>query len=141
MREKPNIVNAILLSFFAFFIFFIVHILCSIIVAFIILMISKIPLIGTLVEWLFRARGDTPGMFTILLSAFISYAVTTEVLERLNSNVKTEALSLILTGSYVLLIQAISFLINLVNGDPFFINIVLIISSISLIFRGKERMK
>ena len=138
MNEKPNIVNAILLSFFAFIIFFIVHILCSIIVAFIFLMISQIPLISTLVGWLFHARGDTPGMFTILFSAGISYTATTAVLERLNSNVKTEALSLILTGSYVLLIQAISFVINLVNGDPFFINIVLIISSISLIFRGKK---
>ena len=141
MNEKPNIVNAILLSFLAFFIFFIVYILCSIIVAFIFLIISKIPLISTLVGWLFYARGDTPSVFTILFSAVISYAATTEVLERLNNNVKTEALSLILTGSYVLPIQAISLVINLVYGDPFFINIVLIISSISLIFRGKERMK
>ena len=139
MNEKPNILKAILLSFLALFVLFVVYLLTTMIVSVLFYVILKIPFIKTVIGWIFYKRGDSPTLFTTLFSVAMSYVAASGILGQLCKNTSTEGLALILTGSYLFLIQLISLIINIVYKEPFLINIFLIVSSISLIIRGKER--
>lgn len=135
---KPNVFKSILLSVVAFIVFFLCYILSSFVILFAFGILSKIPIVNTLLGWLFHSRGDSPGELTVILSAVISYVATTSLVEKISKETATGGLSVVLSGSYILIIQSISLIINIVSGGPFIINIVLIVSSISMIVRGKN---
>lgn len=140
MKPKPHIFKAILFSLLSLIVFGLAYILTFLIVGGIIYLLTLIPIVNKLIGWLFYIRGDTPNSMLILLSTIIAYVVTTEIHERIIKDDPTTGLSCILTGSYIALLQIASLIINIMYGDPFFINIVQIIAGISLIVHGKNTM-
>lgn len=137
---KPNVFKSIINSIAAFIVFFLLFTLSILAIQLVFLLLSKIPIVNTILAWLFKVRGDTPSLFSLFLSAVISYTATTTLMEKINKDEATEGLSIILSGSYILIIQSISLIINLVSKNSFLINIVLIVSSIFLIVRGKDKL-
>ena len=137
---KPNVFKSIITSIAAFILFFLLFTLSFLAIQLVFLLLSKIPIVNTILAWLFKARGDTPSLFSLFLSAVISYTATTTLMEKINKDEATEGLSIILSGSYIFIIQSISLIINLVSKNSFLINIVLIVSSIFLIVRGKDKL-
>lgn len=138
---KPNVFKSILFSILSFLVFFLSFLISSFAILFVFGILSRIPIVNTLLGWFFKSRGDTPSLLTLFLSAVISYVATTSLVEKISKETATGGLSLVLSGSYILIIQSISLIINIVSGGPFIINIVLIVSSISLIVRGKNNLE
>ena len=139
MKQKPNIFKAIIFSIIGTIIFGIVFIFFSMIGAFIIQMMMNNKLISFLADFLYY-RGDTPGLVTLTISAFIAFNAVTSVMEKINKDTKTEGLSCILIGSYIAIIQAACLIINFVCRSPFFINIAQVLVGIALISEGKDTM-
>lgn len=138
---KPNVFKSILLSVVAFIVFFLSFLIASFAILFVFGILLRIPIVNTLLGWFFKSRGDTPSSLTLCLSAVFSYLATTSLVEKITKEPATGGLSLILSGSYILIFQSISLIANIVTGGSFLINIVIVVSSIVMIFRGKEQIE
>lgn len=115
------------------------YFLVYIIVGGIIHVLSLIPLIGRLVEWFFSFRGDSPDLMLAILCPFVSYFLSTCVLEYFNkSEVRTYNLSCKIMGVSLIVIHGISLIMNLIYGSGIIKSIAQIIAGIAILKFGRE---
>ena len=108
------------------------YFLVYIIVGGIIHVLSLIPLIGRLVEWFFSFRGDSPDLMLAILCPFVSYFLSTCVLEYFNN------LSCKIMGVSLIVIHGISLIMNLIYGSGIIKSIAQIIAGIAILKFGRE---
>lgn len=136
MKSHPNILKSIFISILTLLVFALVYFITFLLLGGIIYLLTKIPLIGTLISWLFSLRGDSPDMVLAILAPAIAYYTSIAVAAKMGKDNPTINLSYILLGIYILVIHVPSLIINLVNGEWFFPNITQSIAGIVLLFNG-----
>ena len=111
--------------------------LTNFIIALVFWLISYIPVLSTLVEWLFRIRKDTPDMVAMFVATMVAYFVFKMTAEHIIKKVETQKFTLILTGIYLTVFNILFVVINLKYNDPVFGNALLAIAGIVIFFKGK----
>lgn len=141
MKGKPQILKSVFSSLLALIVFSLVYFLVFLVLGGIILVLSNIPVIGSLVKLLFYFRGDSPDMMLSLMSPIVAYFVATALLEKINKLRANSGLACILLGVFILLIHVPSLVINLLAGDAFLANITQGIAGVVFIISGHGILK
>lgn len=136
--EKPHIVKAILSAILALIAFGAVYFLAFLILGGIIYLLSQVPVVNLLVDLIFYLRGDSPTMMLTILSTITAYIATKTFLAKFSRTRSTERLAGILSGSLIVIIHVISFLLNLVYGESVFPNIIQAIAGILMVCSAKD---
>lgn len=141
-KEEPKKVKrtlaAIPLSILGAWEVHLIYGLTNLIITLVFWLISYIPILNTLVEWLFRIREDTPDMFATFLAIGIAYIGFMATAHRIIKKVETRKLTLILTGIYLAISNFLFVIINLRYNDPILVNSLLTITGIVIFFKGKN---
>lgn len=137
-NEKPEVGKAILFGFVALIAFYLCYFLLVTVIAFVFVLLLKIPLIGNLIEHLFRIRGDAPDIVTVLLAAGLSYSAIAWMIGRFCDDNPTERLTHYIAGGLITALSIILLVINIMNDSSFFPNIVCGIAGVIMIISGRE---
>ena len=103
----------------------------------VLVILSCIPIVSILVEWLFRVREDTPVMFAMYFGTTIACIALTEIAKRIIKNEKTRKRSLMLTGIFLTALNVMFLIINLISRTAILANILLAIAGIVLFYKNK----
>lgn len=141
MSNKPKVFKAFITSLLAFIVFSVIYMVAYLIIGGAIYLLSKIPLIGRLVDLLFFFRGDTPDMMLSLLCPGIAYLVTMAAQEKINKETPTRGLSCILLGIFIMILHIVSLIINLAYGDGILKNVIQLIAGFIIFSNGMGDIK
>ena len=137
-EEKANVFVSFLSSVLAFIVYYIVFAVGTVISAFVFLLLSKIPVISSIVNYLFYMRGDNAGILSYIIGAILSFLVVFKILSAMLKNDKTQKLAFFIAGIILIVLNVMFLIVNIAYGDAFFVNIVNIFVSIGFIKVGKE---
>ena len=141
MNKQPQIVKSILLSLLGIIIYYLSYLLIYLIIGGAIEILSKIPLIGWLIGFLFYIRGDSPDMMLSLICPAASCLLSGICIEKLSKDrTGTFLLASLLLGIFLIIINAIAVILNLCYGEAMGIlkNICIILSGLYLAGLGKD---
>ena len=139
MKEKPRVFRAIMSALLGLVIFGIVYFLVFIIYNGIIYVLTLIPLVKNIVNWLFQVRGDSPDMVATFLAALTAYYATKTAVVAISKAIPTRRLSLMIVGACLVVVHVISLGSNLVHGEWILPNIVQAVAGAALFFSGKNK--
>ena len=137
-NNKKSIFASIPLSVLGFLEYYLIYGIAFLIIALLFWIISYIPILNTLVDWLFRIREDTPDMFAMFASTGIAYLGFTATIEHISKKAETQKLTLILTGIYIIVLNVIFLIVNLVLRNTILPNVFLGIAGVVIFFKGKN---
>ena len=137
MQEKPRVFKSIVTALLGLVIFGLVYSLTYAIVGVVISLLSLVPLIGNLVDWLFYVRGDSPDMLLSILSPTIAFLCTMAALEAINKSKPTNRLACMILGIIMMVLHIWSLLINLLSGAGILNNIAQVIAGYLFFRSGK----
>ena len=135
---KKSIFASIPLSILGLLAFYLVYGIAFLIIALLFWIISYIPILNTLFDWLFRIREDTPDMFAMFTSTVIAYFGYAATIGLISKKAETQKLTLMLTGIYLIVLNVIFLIANLVFRNAILPNILLGIAGIVIFFNGKN---
>lgn len=138
MNNKPKVFKAIAIAVLGILLFYFSYIIAYLIIGGAIQFLSAIPLIGTLLGWFFSLRGDTPDMMLSLVIPAISYFVVMLVQEKINKHDLTRGLSCKILGICLIVLNALSLVLNLLYGEGILKNIIQIITGVVFYSSGKN---
>lgn len=138
MNQKPKVFKSILTAILGALVFGGVFFLTALIVGGIIYLLTQIPVIGGLIEWLFYMRGDSPDLLIALLAPQLAYAAAKSVLSKINKDAPTLGLSCEIAGISIAAVHILSLVANLLAGDSVLFNIAQGIAGVVLFFFGKN---
>ena len=138
MNNKPKVFKAIVIAILGIFLFYLSYIIFYLIIGGIIQILSSLPLIGTLLMWLFVLRGDTPDMMLSFLVPMISYFVVMLAQEKINKIDSTRGLSCEILGICLIVLNVVSLILNLFYGEGILKNIIQAITGIVFFSSGKK---
>lgn len=141
MKAKPQIFKAIGTALLGTVTFTLAYFITYILVGLIINVLNAIPVVNTLLGWLFKMRGDSPALLLVMLSPTIGYVATVLLLSVINKNSSTLGLSLIIVGSLLIPLHLISMVINLIYGSAILANIAQIVAGIAFIAKGADTIR
>lgn len=139
MNQKPRVFISILSSLFFLIIYFLVYTLFYLLLGSAILLLLKVPIIKNILSWYFY-REVGPQAFLPLICVFFCVTAILFLAEKMLKDSPTLGLSCILTGVFLCILHAVSLVINLVFGDPFWANIIQIIAGGILVKEGKDAL-
>ena len=135
---KKSIFASIPLSILGLLEFYLIYGIVCLIIVLLFWLISYIPIFSTLVEWLFRIREDTPDMFAMLVSTGIAYLGFTATIAHLAKKTETQRFTLMFTGIYMIVLNVIFLILNLVSRNAILPNVLIGIAGIVIFFKGKN---
>ena len=128
MLTVSKFMKAFFASILAFIIFTAVYFFVFLILGFVAYFLLKLPVIGTIIDYLFFFRGDSPDIVLCLITASISYFVVMATQEKLLKDTFTRGVSFIAFGGILILLHVASLILNLVYGNSILQNVVFTIS-------------
>jgi len=128
--------TSILFSILGLFEFYLIYGVITLISGLLFILISNIPIVSTLVEWLFRIREDTPAVFAMLFGVTLAYVGTMATLGHIKES--TQKLALMIMGISLVAMNIFYLILNLVYHETIFINIVMSIAGIIIFVKGKN---
>lgn len=133
-ENKPIIWKAIIFTVPCGLIFLFSRILSSLLVGLLGVLISKIPLLGNLLNFFLVQRGDNLSTFAITISVVVAYFLTTFIQSKMMKDAPTNILSRRILGVIIALIHILSLIVNISVGNSFFANVICIIASLTFMF-------
>ena len=97
-KKKPETGKAILFGIIGIIAFYICYAVIALVLSALLSALSKIPLLGNLIIFLFRVRGDTPGILVSLIAVSLAYEAVLWMIHRFSDIQETEALALRICG-------------------------------------------
>lgn len=137
-ENKPTIWKAVTFTIPCALIFLFSRTLLAFLIGMLGVIISKIPILGKLLGFIFALRGDNLSIFAIITSVFVAYFLTTFVQNKIMKDAPTNILSRRILGVIIALIHMFSLIVNISEGNRFFINIICMIASLVFMF-GKNK--
>lgn len=134
--RKPSILKAILISLLALVVFYLVSQVIGLILALFFAVLLMIPVIGNLIELLFKARGDDPASAVLYFYLVAAYFITISMLERIVKSIPTRKLTTKLLGIYLIVLNGIFFILNLLGDGAAWVNVGFIIAGIAFIAKS-----
>ena len=141
MNNNPRVFRSIWTAVLGLMAFSLSYFLVYLVIGGIIHLLSLIPLVGRLVDWIFSFRGDSPDLMLSMLCPIISYFISLCVLAHFNKETSTLSLSCRIMGIALIVIHIISLIINLIYGDGILKNIVQIIAGVLIAKYGKDLLQ
>ena len=138
MKEKPKVFRAIMTALLGLIIFGLAYFLVFMIAGGIIYVMTLIPLVKNIVNWLFQVRGDSPDMVITFLATVSAYYTTKAAMSAISKAMPTRRLSIMIVGGCLAVVHVISLAINLVGGEWILPNIVQAVAGVALFFYGKN---
>lgn len=139
MENKPKVLKSIFLALISFVVFYLSYLLVYLLIGGAITLLSKLPVVGFLIDWMFSIRGDTPDMALSLLCPIVSFYTSYGSIEAMSKNQEaTTNLSAKILGVLLVSVNVISVIINLLYGEGILKNICVIIAGI-LIFSSAKK--
>lgn len=139
-QDKPKVFIAILVSAASLIAYAIVLILSAVVIAGILYILSKIPVIGAILNFFFVARGDNPTILTIIVCSILAYEACRFTVERFTVHRPTFALAFLLSGVFLAVLHAICLVANAIGGNAIAANIAQLITGLVMIFKGRDFM-
>lgn len=136
--DKPSILKAILCVFPCLIIFFLTRTLLAFLIGLVGVIIYKIPILGSLLKWIFAARGDDISSFAIIVSIFFAYFITALVQDKLVKHTPTNVLSRRILGVLLGIFHICFLIINISTGGYYPANIFCIIAALVFVFSNKD---
>lgn len=134
MENKPKVLKSIFLAIISFAVFYLTYLLVYLLISASITLLSKLPIVGFLIDWIFLLRGDSPDMMLSLLCPVVSFYTSYGSIWAMSKNQEaTTNLSAKILGVLLVSVNAISLIINLIYGEGILKNICIVIAGI-LIF-------
>lgn len=121
---KPSLLNAVLLAIPLLVVFVLVYLAVSFIIGAIFLLLSYIPIINILLEWLFDTRGDSPEIATFFAAMIFCYHAVLGCADRLCSHNPTKRLLLKITGGALIGFYGLSVLVAIFSPGYEFSQII-----------------
>lgn len=137
-KKKPETGKAILFGIIGIIAFYICYAVIALVLSALLSALSKIPLLGNLIIFLFRVRGDTPGILVSLIAVSLAYEAVLWMIHRFSDIQETEALALRICGIPLLVLNMVFLIVNLLSGDYFFPNILLAIAGFLIFNHGRS---
>ena len=141
MTIKEKIIGAlkaIPLSVLGLIEFYLIYGLIFLAIGLVFFVLSYIPVLSTLVDWLFHIRKDSPDMVAVFVSTMLSGYLFTATTNHIVKNKYTQKLTITLTGMSLIVINIICLIINLATNSEIFINILLLIAGLVIFYEGKN---
>ena len=136
--DKPKVGKAILCALLCLVVFSLIQILSSLLILLIGAVISVIPLIGKIFNFLFEVlRNESPLAFATITSVFISYYTTSFVQNKLMSDSSTKKVSRRILGIIILVLHILSLITNIMYDGNIFANIACILAGLAFIFSNE----
>lgn len=132
-EDTRNIGRAILSAIVGGLVFGVVFIAIRVVVAHLINFLSSIFLFEWLIDRFLDFRGESPDMFCCIVAAIVGVLLSMLVIIKISKSDLTYSLSGKILGITLILLHAISLVINLIIGEPVFPNIVQLMAGIILI--------
>jgi hypothetical protein len=134
MEQKPSIVKGVLCVIPAGIVFALTFAVSSLVITFAGSIILKIPIIGSLVKWLFLLRGDSPYLLSCFIGACLAYFITLASIEKMLVFQNQRNVCANVLGIAIMVIHILCLVLNLIYGESFAANIAQAIAGY-LIFR------
>ena len=142
-QERSNNVKQVLasipLSVLGLLVTYLVYGITTLAIALVFVILSYIPIVSAIVEWLLRAGDNTPDMYAMFFGTVIAYMVLTETAKRIINNEETRRRSLRLTGIVLTALNVVFLIINLISRAAILPNVLLAISGIVLFYNNKTK--
>lgn len=138
MSKVKVIISAIFFSVLGVVLFYLLMMCCTLIGSLLLYILSIIPIVNTLLDWLFSLRGDSPNIFLVSCSLTIACWILTLLSKTLIKNVDTRKLTLILIGLVLIVLNVLFLIINVIFEDSIFSNILTVIVGFVIFFKGRN---
>lgn len=139
-ENKPIIWKAIIFTIPCAVIFLFSRTLLALLIGMLGVIISKVPVLGNLLNFIFALREDSLSTFAIIISISVAYFLTTFIQNKMMKDAPTNILSRRILGVIIALIHIFSLIVNISEGNSFFINIICIITSLVFMFGKNEEL-
>lgn len=136
--EKPQIGKSIFFSIISIVAFYLCWFAVLFALGAVFLLLSKIPVISSILEFVFKMRGDAPDILIWIISAICAYRATTWMLHRFHDSEVSENLSLKITGITLLVLNIVFLIVNIMGRSSFFPNIVVGVAGLSMFLHGRS---
>ena len=133
-----SILSSVPLSVVGLLEFYLVHGITALGIALIFVIVSYIPVLNIISDWLMRKADNTPDMFAICFGLTIAYIVLAETVKRIIKNKETQKFTLMFTGICLTALNVIFLIVNLVHHDAFLVNILIAIAGVAFFYKGKN---
>lgn len=138
MNDKQKVGKSILFSVFALVVFFFCYIAVASILSTIFFFLLQVPVIKSLLGFLFATRGDSPDILSIVVGVLVAYSLVTWMFSRVHKDsLASENLSLRITGISLIVFNVLFLIINVGEGTPFIGNILCIIAGVIMFSKGR----
>ena len=137
-EHKPIIWKAILCVVPSFAIFFVAQSLLFLLLLIAGYMISKIPILGNVLNILFSGRGDNMSPFATIISIVAAYFITTFIQGKMMKDAPTITLSRIILGVILEIMHIFLLVVNLFGGGYYLLNIFCIIAALGFMFSNNK---
>lgn len=135
--EKPKYFISIISTISALVVFLIAYLLANLILAFLVNLMLDLPIVGFLLNRLLFFRGDSTSSFVVTFAALIAAAATLFLIIKIAPHEPTYRLTCTITGVIIMVIHALSAIINLVTGAGIWANLMQFIAGY-IIFSGRK---
>ena len=138
---KPKVFRAILAAILALIIYTLIYLLVFLVLGFAILYLSEIPILGTIIEYFFYLRRDTPDLMLSVLAPSLGCFIAMAIQEKIAKHKRTIGLSYILFGVFLVLLHTYALLLNLSYNAGILKNIIQIIAGAAVLVRGRNLLR
>lgn len=136
MKEKPEKGKSILFAIIALFAFYLCYFVVFLALGLLFTLLLKLPVINSILSFLFRVRGDSPDILCWIISTCTAYQAAVWMLHRFHDSEVSENLSLKITGIILIVLNIVFLIVNIISGSPFFPNICVGIAGFCMFRRG-----
>lgn len=127
-ETKPSVFKAVFFSLITLIAFYLLTEIIGLILVFIFSILLSIPIISNLILLLFEMRGDGPNTFILCTYLAIGYFCTISALDRIVKSVSTRKLTIKLLGIYLVVLNVVFLIANIVIDGAWGMNIGFIIT-------------
>ena len=129
---RPRILKSVFTASLGLVVFGLTYLFSKLMLLGILYLLSEV--VGKFLYILF----ETPDFLAESLSAAIAYGVTGFLLKKLNKDIASQALAYSIAGIIIVVIHALSLILNLIYSENIFPNILQGIAGFALFFQGKR---
>lgn len=130
---KPSVIKALFFSLLALIVFYLLTQIIGMILILIYALLRVIPIVGDLIHIFFEKRGDGPEIAIPYIYLVFSYHLSISMLDRIVKSIHTRRLTVKLLGIYLIVLNSVFLLMNIVGDGAWGVNIGFIITGIVFI--------
>lgn len=134
-HEKPQVGRAILFSLAAMVAFFIVYMVVGFVVILVLGLLLQVPVVGTIITWLFHFRGDTPEIFAAILATVLAAQAVAWMIGRFCDLAATRRVTLKISGGILVVVAVLTIIAQIANKGSLLTGIAHLVAGLWMFFK------